>query len=261
MTFYWSKNKILIAFVLFLFVLSLNFFRGQIKGFFYSFSLPIQEVFLSANSNITNFFKNPCPNKKLQEENEKLILQNQELFSEVGQLKEFQKENEVLRDALGLNLQKNFKLEMANIISKDPNQNIVLINKGKKAGISPNMPVLTQGKSLLGRVIESYNDFSRVLLISDKTSSFDAKIQDSNALGVIKGQGNSLIFELIPQEEEIKEGQFIVTSSLGGIFPKGLLVGSIIEINRSDVKPYQKATIKPFFDTTKTETVFIITEF
>jgi len=78
---------------------------------------------------------------------------------------------------------------------------------------------------------------------------------------VAKGKGSLRLFlEFIPQEKEIRVGELIITTSLGGIFPKGLLVGEIEEVFRSDIEPFQKAKIYPFFDLEKIENLFIITD-
>ncbi len=211
---------------------------------------------------ISNFSGTIFEIQNLKKENEKLSLKNQELLSENSQLKELKNENDILREALNLNLQKDFGLEIAEVISRDAFQDFILINMGEKSGLKKGMPVLAQGKVILGKISEVYDNFSKVMLISDKSSSFDAKIQDSDIYGVVKGEGNYLvIFDLIPQDKEIKQGDLVITSSLGGIFPKGLLVGEIKEVKKSDVTPYQKADLQPFFYPSNLETVFIITSF
>jgi rod shape-determining protein MreC len=151
---------------------------------------------------------------------------------------------------------------MAEVIARDVFQDFVLINKGKDANFASGMPVLAEGKVLLGRISEVYDNFSKVMLISNKSSSFDAKISEKDIYGVIKGEGNSsIIFDLIPQDKKAEEGDLIITSSLGGIFPKGLLVGQVKEIKKSDIKPYQKAILEPMFNLNDLELVFIITNF
>ena len=63
------------------------------------------------------------------------------------------------------------------------------------------------------------------------------------------------------REENLSQGDIVVTSALGGIFPKGLLVGRIKQIKRSDVEPFQQAEIEPFFDISQTNNLFVILEF
>lgn len=256
------KNKILIFFAVVLIILTLSFFQREVKSFFYFISSPIQKVFWQIGDGMSDFFETILSFDSLKKNNEELLFKNQELLGEVSQLKELKKENQILREAFDVARQNDFKLEIAEIISKDPFQDSILINKGKNLGLSKGMPVLTEDKVLLGKIFEVYDNFSKVLLISDKLSSFDAKIPEKEIYGVVKGEGNSsMIFDLIPQEKEVKEEDLVITSSLGGIFPKGLLVGKIKEIRKSDVKPYQKATLGPFFNLSGLELIFIITNF
>jgi rod shape-determining protein MreC len=121
------------------------------------------------------------------------------------------------------------------------------------------MTVVTGQKALVGRVSEVYDNFSRVILISNKESSFNAEIQGRDVSGAVKGKGNFKIFiDLIPQEKEIKEGDVIITSPLGEVFPKGLVVGQIGKILKSDIDPFQQAQINPAFDIQRIELLFII---
>jgi len=247
-----------------LLIFSLNFFQKEVKGFFYFISSPIQKTLWRAGDRVSDFFELITEIKNLKREKEELKLKIQELIAQNLSLKELEKENKVLREALGIGLEKEFKLSLAEVVSKDISQDSILINKGSKDGIANNSPVITQQKTLVGKIGEVYENFSRVILISNKESSFDAKISDpeNDISGVVNGKGNLQLFlDFVPQEKEIKEGDFIVTTSLGGIFPKGLLVGQIGKVLRSDIEPFQQAKIRPAFDIRELETVFIITDF
>jgi len=261
MRFSFKKNKILITvIVVILLVFLLNVFQKEVRSLFYSFSAPIQKVLWGAGEGTSDSLQSIVRVKTLKQELDELKLENQELLSQVVALKDLKEENETLRQALGLELQKDFKLSLVQIIGKDISQDFILIDKGSKDGISENMPVITQQKVLVGKIGQVYENFSKVMLISHKESSFDAKIDDIS--GVVKGQGDfRTLFDLIPREENLSQGDIIVTSALGGIFPKGLLVGRIKEIKRNDVDPFQQAEIEPFFDISQSEILFIILEF
>jgi len=256
------KSKILIILVILLCIFSLNFFQKEIKSLFYFISSPIQKTFWQVGNSIADFSKTIFEIKNLKKDIELFKVKNQELLFENVQLKELKRENEILRKVLNLGLQNDFKLDMAEVIARDVFQDFILINKGKNSNFASGMPVLTEGKIILGKIFEVYDNFSKVMLISDKLSSFDAKISEKDIYGIVKGEGNlSIIFDLIPQDKEIKNGDLVVTSSLGGIFPKGLLVGEIKEVKKSDIKPYQKAVLTPLFNLNDLEMVFIITNF
>lgn len=255
-------SVILALLIAFFIVLNLTSFSIGVKNFFYLVSSPIQKTFWRAGDNLSDFFEVISEIGKLKKENEELLLKNQELLVENTRLKELKKENEVLRKALEVGLEKEFKLLLSDVIGKDISQDTLLINKGSKDGILKGFPVITQQKVLIGKCGEVYENFSRVVLISNKESSFDVKVSDNDIQGVVKGEGNLKLFlDLVSQEEEIKEGAIVVTTVLGGIFPKGLLVGEIKEVLRSDIQPFQGAKIKPAFDIKEIETLFVITNF
>jgi len=251
-----------VIFISVLMILLLGFFQKGVKGFFYSISHPFQEILWnsgnSASISSEGFFRGGA----LKKENEELKLRNKELLSQNVLLKELKEENEFLRKALNVGLQKDYQLSLANFISKDISGDSILINKGSESGISVGMPVITEQKVLLGKVSEVGDKFSRVTLISNKESSFPVTIQTVKAVAVIKGRGNLQLFlEQIPQDKDIKEKDIVVTSSLGGDFPKGLLIGEIERVERSDVKTFQKAEVMPFFNLKELRSVFIITDF
>lgn len=252
---------VILGIILFL-ALNLTSARKEIKNFFYLISSPIQKWFWQTGEKVSAFFTTITEIKNLKRENEELKLKIQELLSENISLKELKKENEILRTALNIGLEKEFSLVFAQVIGKDIAQDSIFINKGSKDGILKNSPVITQQKILVGKISEVYKNFSKVMLLSNKESSFDVKILDTEIYGVVKGKGNFKIFlDFVPQEKEIKKGDLVITSMLGGIFPKGLLVGEIIEVKKSDVEPFQQAELKPAFNIDEIENLFIITKF
>ena len=256
------KKKILIVIIGLLIILSLNFFQKEVKGFFYSFSAPIQKSLWGAGDRVSDFFESIFRAKNLKKEAEELKLKNQELLAENVSLQNLKKENQILREALEIGLEKDFKLELAEVIGKDIGQDSLLINKGLKNGISEGMPVITQQKAILGKITEIYENFSRVRLISNKESSFDAEIIERDILGVVRGKGGLKIYlDLIPRQKELKEGDLVTSASLGGIFPQGLLIGLIKKVKQRDVSSYQQAEISPFFNVEEIENVFIILNF
>lgn len=261
------KYKILIIVVIGILILfSLNLGRRGIRNIFYSISSPIQKVIWQTGKGFSDFGKTIIGIKNLKKENTDIKLKNQQLLVENFFLKELREENEILREALEIGLEKDFKLVLAEIIGKDVSQDFILINKGLKDGIQKGFPVINQQKVLFGKIDETYKNFSKVMLISNKNNVLDVRVQDSDRngvqkiYGVVKGKGNLKVFlDLIPSSVAIKEGDILITSGLGTSYPKGFLVGEIKKMEKDDIKPFQKAEIKPFFNITQTERLFIIT--
>ncbi len=277
-----KRRLLIIILIAALAIFLLNIFQKDVRSFFYSMSSPVQKVLWQAGDKTSDFLESIIKAGDLKNEMNELEVKNQELLAQVVILEELKKENKILREALEIELQKDFKLILSQIISKDISQDFILIDKGSKDGISEDMPVVIQQRVLVGKISGVYENFSKVMLISNKESSFDAKIftpdgplpetgqpgvdvsgrQEGNISGMVRGQENSkILFDLIPKEEEIFKGDIVVTTALGGIFPKGLLVGKIKTIKKIDVEQFQQAEIEPFFDITRADMLFIILDF
>lgn len=253
---------ITVLIVSFFIALNLTGFSKEVKNFFYLISSPIQKVFWGAGDRVSDFFETIAKIKDLKREHEELKLKIQTLEAENVALKELKKENEILREALEIGLEKEFKLTLSQVTGKDIFQDFILIDRGAKDGILEDLPVITQQKVLVGKINEVYRNFSKVLLISHPRSSFDGKIfvtRDTEVFGRVQGKGNlRILFDLIPKEKEIAEGDLVVTSALAGVFPEGLLIGEISQVTKSDLEPFQAAQIQPGFDIGDLEKLFIL---
>lgn len=248
---------VLILIILFL-LLNLTSLSKPVKGFFYSISSPFQKSLWGAGDKVSGFFSTIGNAGKLKEENEKLKLKVQELLFENIGLQELKKENDALKSAMGIGLEKEFSLATAQIIGKDISQDFILINKGLKDGIKNGLTVITPQKALVGKIVEAGNVYSKVMLVSNKDSSYGTKIAGKNILGEIKGKNNLQIFlDRISLDDVVKNGDLIITTSLADI-PEGLLVGEVSEVKKVDVDPFQQAEVKPAFDIREVEELFVI---
>ena len=255
------KRTVVILLLLSTLVAVLNFsgLSTNIKNFFFWASAPVQKSFWQGGKNVSDFLTGVLQAGALEKEIESLRFGNQELLGRIAVLSELTKENEALRQALGLGLEKEWELILARVINKDISQDSILINRGERDGVLEGMTVITEQKVLLGRVGSVYDRFSEVVLISNKDSSFGARIPERDVDGIIRGRGSSgLSLDLIPRESEIFENDTVVTSVLGGVYPYGLLVGQVKTIKKSDVDPFQSAEIKPAFEINSLDYLFIL---
>lgn len=256
-----KKFIIKVIFIVLFFVL-LNLYQKEVRNFFYSISSFFQKSFWFIGKEINNGIQSIVFLHKNQRENQELKILIQELLSKTAIISNLEDENKMLREALGVGLQKDFKLVFAQVVGKDISQDYLIINKGAKDKIVSNLPIITEQKILVGRITDVYDSFSRVELITNKKSSLEAKIQGKEIKGLVKGKNNlRMTLDLVPQYEEVKEGDFLQTTSTGNIFPKGILVGLIKEVQKSDVEPFQKIEVQPFFNLKQLDNIFIITEF
>lgn len=248
-----KKNRIFVfifpVILLILAIVIANVFQKEIRSFFYWFSSPIQK-FLWQTGNKTSDLN------KLEQEIQGLTVEN-------IRLKSLEEENKILREALSIGLERQYNLFFADIISKDISEDIVLINKGLKDGVKENMSVITGQKVLVGKIIEVFDKYSKVMLFSHKNMSFDVKIEqeEKEINAMAQGQGNSnMTVILIPREEQINKGDVVVTSGLGGVFPEYLLMGRIKDVIKNDLDPFQTATIENYLEISGTNSVFIIND-
>ena len=252
---------ILFVFLFLIFFLVNNFFYQSIKNTVFSIFSPVEKFLWQKGNSFSQWRNGIFEINKIKIDNNELKKENLLFKNKIIELANIEKENKELRQALGLGLEREYNLILADIISKKTEEDSILINQGKKNGLKENMAVITNEKVLVGKIGKVFNDFSQVNLISQKGFNFDAKVivGESETLGAVHGQGNFKIkIELLPKELQFKEGDIVATSLLGGIFPENLLIGKIKTIKKNDLTPFQEAEIIPCFKEIKSDHLFII---
>ncbi|MBI1866141.1 MAG: rod shape-determining protein MreC [Candidatus Staskawiczbacteria bacterium] len=250
-----------------IFIAILNLFQKQFNNFFYSISNPLYKALFRAGANTSGFLGLFLEANNLARINNELILKNQELLDEISFLQNAKIENQALREVIATQQDKEFKLVLANVIGADNYQDSILIDKGSENGISENMPVINSQNVLFGKIFKVYKNFSKVMLISNQNSVLDIKIQKDDTIsapiyGVLRGEGNfTAILDMVPLDREIKNNDMLITSSLEGNFPRGLLIGKIIEVNKDDLKPFQTAKVGLFSSLKQIDKLFIISDY
>jgi rod shape-determining protein MreC len=150
------------------------------------------------------------------------------------------------------------------VIGTDPNPYLryVTINVGAQQGVKEDMPVVAGGAVLVGRIAQVGPRTSKVQLLTDLDSAVAAVLQTSRATGLVVGQPeDTLRMEYIPQETSVITGDFVLTSGLGGVLPKGLLIGQVVEVQQMDYELHQAAVVQPAVDLAHLEVILVITAF
>ena len=195
------------------------------------------------------------------EERQALIDQ---LLVENTRLREKEQENATLRELLSFKqANPTYQFLAAEVTGRDPNPllRFILIDRGSADGLARAMPVVN-ARGLVGQVIEVYPHSAKVMLITDLASSVNALSQETRAAGVIQGDVNGgLVMRFIAQGEQIAQGNVVLTSGLGGRFPKALVIGQVQEVRQRDVELYQEADIRPSVNFNALDTVLVITNF
>lgn len=226
---------------------------------------PFQSGLSKISFTISNVFNKIPLIFKNQKDIDELQNQVAELLHYKHQVVEYQQENDKLRQMLNLK-QRSFQydLEAAEVIGRDPGNwfDVVLIDKGKKHGLKKDMAVITD-KGLVGYITSTTNNNSKVILITDDRSSVSAMIQRTRDHGILKGTiapspRGYLKMVFLPQDANLVKGDIIVSSGLGGVIPKGIVIGEIVEAKKEPHDLMQYAIVKPAVDFQKLEYIFVI---
>lgn len=154
----------------------------------------------------------------------------------------------------------------AAVIARDPSGLLrtITLDVGSDEGIVVGDVVLAE-KGLVGRITQVFPSYSRVLPITDSGSAIAATVQRSRATGIVHGLfGDALSMEWILQDEQVGVGDVVITSGLAlsneirSLFPKGLVIGTVAEVQRGDVGAYQKAVLLPAVDFSRLERVLVV---
>ncbi len=237
---------------------------SYIENVFNSFVMPIQNGLTYLKNKIEgndSFFTDIS---KLQEENEELKKKNSELEQSLRELEIIKSENETLKEYVNLkDKYQNYKTIPAYIINKDiTNYNeTVVINVGEKDGIKPNMTVIAD-KGLVGHVISTTATTAKVQTIIDTASSVSSTISTSREAIIVTGtleKESTLKATYIPTDATILENDKVETSGIGGIYPKGITIGTIKEVVNAKNITERYAYVETAVDFKKIETVLVIT--
>jgi rod shape-determining protein MreC len=194
-----------------------------------------------------------------EQDNRELNTHNRQLSAELDRLEEVKLENLRLRRLLGF--KEGFEAETvpAQVIAEDASSwfRTVTIDKGHEDGVTEGMPVVV-AEGVVGRVVRSSPGQARVLLITDASSAVASLVQANRARGICRGQGEQLSFNFVLRQEEINVGDRVITSGMGGVFPKGLVVGHIQTIDRQEYGLFQAVQVTPSVDFSHLEEVLVL---
>lgn len=187
--------------------------------------------------------------------------ENEELTAKVAELSEAQNTAERLEELLGLQSTYNLQSTAARIIgfSSDAWSQTVTIDKGSSSGLDINMPVCNAG-GVIGQIIEVSATTSTVRLATDENSGISAMVQETRAQGMLQGQPDgTLRLEYVSVDSDVQEGDIIITSGIGGVYPKGLPLGTVSSVEKPANALYYTIVVTPASTTENNEEVLVIT--
>ena len=227
---------------------------------------PLQKIVYNINSRVketVDFFLNFSEVKL---ENEQLKQKNAELANELIEYESLKDEVERLREALNFTESRsNYNYVGVNIIgySGSSLSDGYIIDKGSNDGIAKNMVVVSY-KGLVGKVTKVSSNFAVVQSILNENIAVAVMDQQTrDATGVLQGLSdkkdtNMTVVYNLPIDSDVKEGDIIITSGLGKIYPKEIPVGTVVSVQEDNVKVMKSAVVEPFVNFNKLEELFVV---
>lgn len=198
---------------------------------------------------------------ELKHENDRLSQENVRLVAENAKWQFVAQENEELHKELGVLPRSTFHLQPAEVIGRDAAGlgNWLTIDQGTLQGVARGMPVIVYESILVGRVTEVFPESARVMLLTNPESMVSGVTVEGAAQGIVRGEyGLGTLFDMVSQDASLSSADRLVTSGLGGEFPKNLLVGTLQEVHPSADHLYQQTSVISPIDSTALRYVFVI---
>ncbi|MEH7417127.1 rod shape-determining protein MreC [Neobacillus drentensis] len=225
----------------------------------------VQSLVSKPTNYVAGFFENLQDLTNTYEENKELKSRVEDLASLEAQVQELKNDNAELRDVLGeKKTLRDYEPLPATVIGRNPDRwhEMIIIDKGKLSGVKKNMAVVT-ANGLIGKVKSVTQFSSTVQLLSsmDPKNRISAIVQGkTNVYGLVEGYDSEkklLQVKAIPSGAEIQKGQTVITSGLGDVFPKGLMIGKVVEVKQDQYGLNLTALVKPGADFYDIKTVIV----
>ncbi len=187
-------------------------------------------------------------------ENELLSTENFMQRANTLRLKDLEDENEALRKLLNTPVRQNVTRLFAEVIDVDPDPYLsrVIVNRGTSSDVYEGMPVITD-VGLVGQVMDANYSYSRVLLLTDPNCQIPIIDSRTAVRAICVGSGShaEIIINNVPRTADVKEGDMLLTSGIGGVYPKGYPVAVVTSVGISDSQPFAAIKARPLVETDK----------
>jgi len=263
-----KRNRILllsVAMALFSLHLALTDRRDMTRGFVLkevlsAMASPLQRAVLASQHAIKGVWSDYIYLVEVKDENDILKKKLQMLEQENNFLKEDINQNARLKQVLAYKENAGFSTIAASIkgLDLDSWTKTITINKGSEEGVIKDQSVISP-LGVVGRVIEVNSHSAKVLVNLDVRSDIDVLVQRSRVKGVVEGTGgDALVLKYIRQADDVQVGDQVLTSGLSGTFPKGLVVGEVTKIEKSNENFFKYVEVRPKMDIQRLEEVLLI---
>jgi len=221
---------------------------------------PFQSLFTQSVQSVSDVINNYFYLVSVSKENERLKLEVDKLGNEKNELIERISRQKRLAGLMAYQEDRKKDSLVASVIGRDATQwsKVVVIDKGSRHGLKKYLAVVTNS-GVIGQIIFAGPNTSKVLLTIDSRSAVDSIFQDSRVSGVVVGTGKKQCqIKYVPNNAKIKVGDRVLSSGLGGIFPKGLFIGTVFQVVKKKQGLFQEITLTPGSDLSKLEEVLVL---
>ncbi len=221
---------------------------------------PAQSLLTQARTSISDLLDHYFFLTEVSRENDRLLKEIDLLTRRNSDLLETVKRQERIKKLQGTNKKEKVKSLTALVIGRDSTQwsKMIFIDKGTDDGIRGNVAVVTDA-GIVGHITHSTATTSKVLLITDSRSAVDSLFQNTRVPGVSTGTGEDLCeIKFVPIDAELKVGDRVISSGLGGIFPKGRMVGTVVGVAKRKQELFQDVVVAPSVDLSRLEDVLVL---
>lgn len=264
------KNKLTVTIVVLsvaflgIIIFSLNKNSNSISSSIGSVISPLQKIIYNVNDKVKSSFDFFVNFSNVKKENDELKAKNSELENKLVEYNSIKEENVRLRDVLNYTeVNNDYNYIGCDIIGYSGGNisNGYVINKGTNDGVKKDM-IIINSSGLVGKIVKSESNYSIVQTILNKNIAVAAMVESTReTTGIIQGmtENKSLVkLSNIPIDSAIKEGDVILTSGLGMVYPKEIRIGEVMSIEVDNVGVMKNAMVKPYVDFNKLEELFII---
>ena len=221
---------------------------------------PIQAGTANFSAGLRSIYHDYLNLVQVRQENERLIAELARVKAEQARMAELEAENRHLTELLELRDALGADAIAASVIGSDATgiSHTLILGQGSASGLRPGMAVLSN-EGVVGRIIETSPHAARVLLIDDHNSALDGFDQRSRARGIVAGMvDDGVIMKYMDRSQDIKARDTIVTSGLDGIFPRGLLVGTVSGVHREGPGLFLAVQLAPAVSFRELEQVLVV---
>jgi rod shape-determining protein MreC len=235
----------------------------NIRGYLQTLVSPLQylanapkQVMIWSSENITT-------RKRLIRENKKYKVNELAFHEQLMQFESLKRENDRLRALLASPLRVEFKKMVGEIISVDgaPYTQQVVINRGTKDGVYEGQAVIDE-HGIIGQILHVGSTSSRVILITDVSHAVPVRVARNGTRLIASGIGRAdlLNHQYVPHSADIQKGDLLVTSGLGGKYPKGYPVATVIKVIKNESRPFAQVYSQPIAKMEKLRYLLLLTE-